>query len=95
MTKSVLTSDYGWKITEDLISSPGESDVGRTGPANIDEKWLTMLKMGVGQPFRLYDDDHEHYASGRLVGIDQTGFEPLDDYGTPNYGCTGIKYGNK
>jgi len=44
--------------------------------------------------FRMYDDDGNLYYSGRMKIED---FDPLDDYGMPNAGCTYLKYrrGNK
>ena len=38
------------------------------------------------------DDDGETYYEGEIYG-DFTGFEPLDNYGMPNAGCTSIWYG--
>jgi len=49
------------------------------------------LKSGKGKKFQMFDDDGIRYYSGRIIG-DYQGFEPLDDYGTPNAGCTDIKY---
>jgi len=40
--------------------------------------------------FRMYDDDGELYYSGRCTEPDT--FDPLDDYGTPNAGCTSIQF---
>jgi hypothetical protein len=40
--------------------------------------------------FSLYDDDDECYYEGMLYG-DYEGFEPLDDFGTPNAGCVKMK----
>jgi len=39
--------------------------------------------------FRMYDDDGNLYYEGRSMEV---GFEPLDDFGSPNAGCTGIKF---
>ena len=38
----------------------------------------------------MYDDDDNCYYEGMIYG-DYYGFEPLDDYGMPNAGCTYIK----
>lgn len=54
---------------------------------------MKELKAGEGQRFRMYDDDGELYYDGRIVG-DYDGFEPLDDFGMPNVGCTNIRYLN-
>ena len=47
--------------------------------------------------FRMYDDDRELYYTGVRTGQaedygSEDGFEPLDDYGTPNAGATMIDY---
>jgi hypothetical protein len=47
--------------------------------------------------FRMYDDDRELYYTGVRTGQgddhgSEEGFEPLDDYGTPNAGATEIRY---
>ena len=39
--------------------------------------------------WKMYDDDNILYYSGVIYG-DYTGFEPLDDYGTPYAGCSEI-----
>jgi hypothetical protein len=41
-------------------------------------------------PFRLLDDDEIVYFTGR--SDDGSDFEPLDDYGMPDSGCTDIQY---
>ena len=40
--------------------------------------------------FSMYDDDDICYYEGIIYG-DYDGFEPLDDFGMPNAGCTYIK----
>ena len=42
--------------------------------------------------FRLLDDDGNVYYEGVISGPDVTGFEPLDDYGGPNAGCTEVQF---
>jgi hypothetical protein len=39
----------------------------------------------------MLDGDGEIYYKGLIVG-DFTGFEPMDDFGTPNAGCVSIEY---
>jgi hypothetical protein len=41
----------------------------------------------------MYDDDGKLYYAGTIWG-DYDGFEPLDDFGMPNAGCTSIEYKN-
>ncbi len=44
--------------------------------------------------FLMMDDDGEIYYGGLIQGTDYQGFEPLDDYGTPNAGASEIRYIN-
>lgn len=47
------------------------------------------------QRFRMYTDDKELIYEGYMVhDKNSEGFEPLEDFGTPNFGCTIIKYYN-
>lgn len=79
-------SKYRWIITADYFSD-NDSDcaVGKMGPRDADN---SITKHAV--VFDLYDDDGEHMAKGMLFG-DYDGFEPLDDFGKGNWGCTSIK----
>jgi hypothetical protein len=79
-------AEYRWKITRDrLENDPEYSDRGVEGPGNLDEDlWSNATR------FSMYDDDGVCYYEGMLYG-DFVGFEPLDDFGTPNAGCTTIK----
>ncbi len=77
---------YRWKITRDrLEDDPKYSDKGVEGPRNLDEDLTTNAAR-----FSMYDDDGVCYYEGMIYG-DYDGFEPLDDFGTPNAGCTAIK----
>lgn len=82
---------YAWKITEDHLD--GE-DTNITGPCSITPEQQTELDSGKGTPFQMLDDDGELYYSGIIIG-NFTGFEPLDDFGMPNAGCTAIKVSGK
>lgn len=86
-----MSSKYGWIITEDYVSD-GE-DVGVCGPRGISSEMLAKLKAGrAGEPFELYDDDGELYYRGRVIlGGCESEFAPLDEFGTPNAGCTEIR----
>jgi hypothetical protein len=81
-------SRYAWIIDVDHIEM-NETPV--LGPDNITPEQIESLKnKSNGQKFKMYDGDDELYYSGRIIG-DYSGFEPLDDYGMPNAGCTDIK----
>lgn len=79
-----MSNKYLWTIDKDHIDgtedglSYGSGDFATTTP---------------GEQFRMFDDDGELYYSGTIWG-DYDGFEPLDDFGMPNAGCTGIQYKN-
>lgn len=81
-----------WTITEDRID--GGQSMGTIGPRSAKLSNDQIQEQGVA--FRLLDDDGERYYGGFVVlGADDSGFEPLDDFGTPNAGCTEIQYKSK
>tara|TARA_R110002020_G_scaffold55477_1_gene153849 strand:- start:3220 stop:3483 length:264 start_codon:yes stop_codon:yes gene_type:complete len=73
--------DYVWIITV------GASTI---GPHNAPDHFFAQLKDGFGTPFQMHDDDNLVYQ-GRIIG-DYERFEPLDQFGGPNAGCTLISY---
>mgnify|MGYP003153688280 FL=1 len=77
-----------WTITEDHI---GGGAVGVVGPRSAT---LTSEEIiAAGHHFRMYDDDGELYYEGYCTNnTDERAFAPLEHFGTPNAGCTGIKY---
>ena len=103
----MTTFPYAWIIDKDLT---GETDtiqdmdaVGIMGPRAAPGVLLDRLRSDplYGVPFQLFDDDHTLYYEGRIAVADPTQggmgeeyFAPLDDFGEPNAGCTGIKYRN-
>jgi hypothetical protein len=78
-----MSIPYRWKITHDHIED-GRA-IGVEGPGGLDENITSNPTH-----FSLYDDDDNCYYQGMLYG-DFDGLEPLDDYGTPNAGCTYVK----
>lgn len=88
-----IMADYGWMIIWGNPDIGLESDVSTMGPTDIDQAKQDFLIAGQGTVFQMFDDDGEHYYLGRIIG-DYDGFEPLDDFGMPNAGCTIIKYKN-
>lgn len=91
---------YGWIISQDCLASSFDArdhddyrdEAGTMGPRNLAPAAEAALKDGGGAAFRMKDDDGEVYYKGRIVGGDYMGFEPLDDFGMPNAGCTSIEY---
>lgn len=77
-----MKSEYRWVITKDRIDD-GEA-TGIEGPRNLSKITDNPAR------FSLYDDDEICYYEGMLYG-DYSGFEPLEDFGMPNAGCTLVK----
>ena len=76
-----------WIITKDKLADEGmKSRVGTCSHnyQNTCAEW---------KPFRMLDDDGEVYYEG--LATPDTDFEPLDDFGMPDSGCTEIQYKNK
>ena len=73
-----------WIITKDNISLGNCTDVGTKGPYNHNNTLVNKAR------FSLYDDDKVCYYEGYIFG-EFNGFEPLDDFGMPNAGCTLVK----
>ena len=76
-----------WIITKDLIDTDA---VGVIGPRGVSETATAKLEAGDGFKFRMLDDDGEPYYHGLSSEADT--FDPLDDFGMPNAGCTDIQY---
>ena len=89
---------YAWIIDVDHIADSGaepgtnSNAVGLQGPRNASADLLAQLEAGQGEDFQMFDDDNNLYYEGRIVG-DYSCFEPLDDFGMPNAGCTRIDVG--
>lgn len=81
---------YYWCILRDYITN-GE-DNGRDNSREITPESIRELMDSAPYRtyFKMYDGDGELYYDGYIVG-DFSGFEPLDEFGTPNAGCTEIK----
>lgn len=89
---------YAWRITRDFfpMSEAAEGTngnaLGVTGPRDAPDDLVSAVGSELlGERFRMLDDDGNVYYEGRIVG-DYDGFEPLDDFGMPNAGCTTIEY---
>jgi len=86
-------SKYAWVIIKDFTDfydGQKYKVVEILGPR--DNKLSSEEIQKKGEKFRLYDDDMILYYEGYLCGEDYHGFEPMDDYGEPNAGCTIIEY---
>jgi hypothetical protein len=99
---------YGWIIDVDHLADGHTNERGVMGPRGIAPAVESALRAGHGVPFQMRDDDGELYYSGRIIdaptvaaGVQPAtlstlqhvdGFEPLDDFGRGNAGCTSIEY---
>lgn len=96
-------AQYAWRITTDHLWEPGDlvdDEAGTTGPSDAPEDLLAQLEAGKGTTFKMYDDDGELYYTGRILHAVENpdadaDFGPLWDFGTPNAGCTEIRYRDK
>jgi len=105
---ATMAAKYMRMITEDHICDPGSvhSAVGTAGPVGASRAQLIdALDPKVKTPgvpkklelFQMLDDDDKLYYRGIFVtfgapGHEVSGFEPLDDFGRQNAGCTTIQY---
>jgi hypothetical protein len=83
---------YAWIITRDIIGP--DEDNGLVGPFAATLTGKQIRNHPKAERFTMYDDDGECCYEGFLVGDDASGFEPLEDFGMPNAGCTEIRYKN-
>lgn len=90
---------YKWIITTDHVAdkdAPAGTNAnaaGLEGPSGCDDRTADQLP----DSFRMYDDDDNLYYEGKSDCLTnpkapEGGFEPLDDFGGPNAGCTRIDY---
>ena len=84
---SILTmgANLNWVVTKD---HDVVNDCKNATPNQIDQ----IIKDGFTEKFKMFDDDGELYYSG--YAKPDADFDPLDDFGTPNAGCTEIQYYN-
>ena len=76
---------YYWLITKVHLDSL-KDEVGTNGGRLV----CSDKKLPNPSRFSMYDDDDNCYYEGMIYG-NYDGFEPLDDFGMPNAGCTYIK----
>jgi hypothetical protein len=77
-----------WKVTKDHIEEEGKVLEVNVLSRNYEESDEPKLI----HPFKMFDDDDNLYYEG--FSTDDSSFGPLDNYGTPNAGCTYIQYKN-
>ncbi len=80
-------------ITADHFADQ-RSEVGVAGPSTATDAQLAQLRGDTGHRFRMLDGDGVVYYEGLFLGDSdaEAAFGPLDDFGTPNAGCTSIEY---
>jgi hypothetical protein len=100
-TGLVRCHSYAWAITKDVMPQEGakegtvENAVGLTGPRyGLPLTYDEIVKHPKGKKFRMLTDDDEILYEGVFVDENDKydGFEPKDDFGEPNAGCTTIEY---
>ena len=88
-------SDYAWVITKDCFDEGTEFDAkGTAGPHDIVMANSEIREHPDAHDFRMLDDEGNIMCYGKFVGdaSSEDAFGPLDDFGTPNWGCTEIQY---
>lgn len=111
MTAWIITRDRIADDRDKLENPNGGCNAyarGLMGPAGISDDDKARLIAGEGSPFRMKDDDGILYYEGRILEKSsvtdeyESGFwgkdselAPLDNFGSPNAGCTQIEYKNK
>jgi len=71
-----------WRITHDCLAN---------APRNVrSQNWDQDRAERATERFRLLDDDRNVYFRG--VCTPNVDFEPLDEYGMPDSGCTIIEF---
>jgi hypothetical protein len=91
-------STYAWLITKDHLTDPDHDtdDAGTYGPSGTTFTREQIRTHPLALEFRMFDDDGELYYTGLCIAsTDESLFCPLDDFGTPNAGCTRIDYRNE
>lgn len=94
---SLRETSLGWIVTKDYTEEYDGKTFSKVSVIGPRDCLLEKEELIKGHPFKMYDDDKILYYEGFLVGdkTSEEGFSPLEDYGTPNAGCTMIKYLNK
>jgi hypothetical protein len=102
-----MSAPYAWQVTYDHLDHVRDDTHGpRDVDDDLLIRLRAFIALGQknapppvndGDPewFKIYDDDGELYYTGARIGLQgptEYGFEPLDDYGTPNAGATEIHY---
>lgn len=104
-----MVTDHAWTITDDLLEAAGTtySRVGVSGPGTALQRLIDALESGETPAgyqrhrFRMYDDDAQLYYVGQMLmpthsaGAEEHCVAPLDDFGTPDAGCTLIEWDGK
>lgn len=99
----IITKDL---LKDDSVEAPSNLNaVGMTGPRTAHDEFIARLTAGEGAEFKMFDGDEILYYEGRFLEDERENsdipvfqqratdeFQPLDNFGTPNAGCTYIEY---
>ena len=92
-----------WTITVDHSAEEGakpatnSNAVGMVGPRTASMTVEEILAHKDSKRFQMRDDDNTPVYEGKCylpAGYTTSAFDPLDDFGSPNYGCSSIWYRN-
>lgn len=78
-----------WRITKDHIAEPGATAGTNQNAAGLVSRMFSP-EAPLPQKFKMYDDDGKLCYEGEAGA--EADFQPLDDFGMPNAGCTRIDY---
>lgn len=82
--------NYQWTIT---VDHTGGQAAGTVGPHDATMTSAEIAQHPDGLAFRMKDADGELYFEGVYLGpADGDLFAPLEDFGSPDAGCTDILY---
>ena len=78
-----------WIITKDLTADWREIPPCNANASGMKSADYDGRVQDLAFAFRMLDDDREDYYYGLST---KENFDPLDNFGTPNAGCTQIEY---
>lgn len=83
-----------WIITRDYIHKPDPNYPDEKSAVGVASRYYEDGE-DLPHKFRMLDDDGHVYYHGKCSSCDdEHAFAPLEDFGTPNAGCTEIQYKN-
>lgn len=82
-----------WQVTKERTHESNYKKAVTVDVKSSDYNEAAMQTLTRIYAFRMLTDDGEIIYEGRSTDCDsEKAFAPLDDYGSPNFGCTTIQY---